>query len=277
MPAGARSPNNVDAAAGRFACGCPRPPRSGAAAGAFDVRFSVHLPCCTLAAHEHTEARIVLPLQHVFESRHARRTLAVRQGEALYRPAFQQHSDRYGLPVGCVVLLLPTGLGLPAVGDAFVAQGAQLAGLAQALQAEICADDAAAALVREGLAALASTLVLQHRPLAERGVPRWLRGVADRLADASAAAPTLSELARLAGREPAHVATTFRRVYGQSVGATLRRLRLEQARACLAREPDCTLADAALRAGFADQSHFTRHFGRLFGVTPGAYRRRQRA
>ena len=77
-------------------------------------------------------------------------------------------------------------------------------------------------------------------------------------------------------REPAHLAATFRRVYGQSVGATLRRLRLEAARRCLEREPDCTLADAALRAGFADQSHFTRHFGRLFGVTPGAYRRRQR-
>src|SRR6202012_1413168 len=125
-----------------------------------------------------------------------------------YRPAFQQHSDRYGLPVGCVVLLLPTGRGLPAVGDAFVAQGAQLAGLAQALQAEICADDAAAALVRAGLALLASPLGLPPRPLAERGVPRWLRGVADRLADASAAAPTLSELARLAGREPAHGAPT---------------------------------------------------------------------
>ena len=61
------------------------------------------------------------------------------------------------------------------------------------------------------------------------------------------------------------------------MGTTLRRLRLEQARRSLARDPDCTLADAALQAGFADQSHFTRHFRRLFGVTPGAYRRRQGA
>ncbi len=276
MRAGARDPGS-DAARGRFACGCPRPPRAGAAAGAFDVRFSVHLPRCTLATHEHPEARIVLPLQRAFESRHARRTLSVRQGEALYRPADQPHKDRCDMPVGLLALLLPAGFGLPRVGDAFVAQGDELAGMANALLAELSADDGAAGLVREGLALLAATLVLQRRPLTERGTPRWLRTVADRLADASAPAPTLGELARAVDREPAHVATTFKRAYGQSVGTTLRRLRLEQARRSLARDPDCTLADAALQAGFADQSHFTRHFSRLFGVTPGAYRRRQGA
>ena len=276
MQKDARSPN-AEAARKRFACGCPRPPRMGAAAGAFGLRYSVHLPRCALAAHEHPEARIVLPLQHVFESRHGRRALAVRQGEALYRPVGQSHSDRYDVAVGCVVLLLPGEAVLPRVGDAFVAQGRELSGVANALFAELPADDAAAGLVREGLALLASTIVLQRRPLTERGSPHWLRTVAERLADTAAAAPTLTELARAVDREPAHVATSFRRVYGQSVGATLRRLRLEAARSCLERDPDCTLAEAALRSGFADQSHFTRHFSRLFGVTPGAYRRRQRA
>ena len=32
------------------------------------------------------------------------------------------------------------------------------------------------------------------------------------------------------------------------------------------------LADAALMAGFADQSHMTRAFQRQFGITPGRYR-----
>ena len=276
MRDGARDPLWL-AAHGRFACGCPRPPRLAAPAGAFGLRYSVHLPRCTLATHEHPEARIVLPLQHAFESRHARRMLAVRRGEALYRPAGQPHEDRCGLPVGQLALLLPAGLGLPRVGDAFVAQGGELAGVANALLAELAADDSAAGLVREGLAQLAATLVLQRRPLTERGAPRWLRTVVDRLADASAPAPTLGELARAVDRAPAHVAATFKRAYGQSVGTTLRRLRLEQARHCLSGNPDCTLAEAALHAGFADQSHFTRHFSRLFGVTPGAYRRRQGA
>ena len=256
-------------------CGCPRAAHATATAGAFGLRFGVNLPRCGLRAHDHPEARLVLPLQHVFESVHARRALPVRAGEALYRPASQSHADRYDVPVACVVLLLPDAAGSPRIGDAFVARSAGLAELARALRAEMPADDAAAGLVREGLALAATTLALQRRPLAERGSPAWLRTVVDRLADTSAAAPTLSELGIAVDRDPTHVAETFRRAYGQSVGATLRRLRLERARGALLRDPGRALADVALQAGFADQSHFARHFRRLFGVTPGQYRRRQ--
>jgi AraC-like DNA-binding protein len=35
---------------------------------------------------------------------------------------------------------------------------------------------------------------------------------------------------------------------------------------------DSTLAEVAARAGFADQSQFSRHFKRLVGVTPGRFR-----
>jgi AraC family transcriptional regulator len=47
-------------------------------------------------------------------------------------------------------------------------------------------------------------------------------------------------------------------------------LRLEWAAARLSEER--SLAQIALEAGFADQSHFTRAFRRHFGVTPGRYR-----
>ena len=267
------SPGDVS---GRLlACGCPRSAHASASAGTFGLRSSVHLPRCTLAAHDHPEARLVLPLQQVFESRHARRVLSVRAGEALYRPARQAHTDRYDVPTGCVVVLLPDDAGLPRIADAFVARPAGLADVARALVAEMAAGDTAAMLVREGLALAATTLALQRRPLVERGAPAWLRGVAERLAEPAGATPTLSELARTAGRDPAHLAESFRRAYGQSIGTTLRRFRLERARADLARDPQRTLAEVALQAGFADQSHFTRHFRRLFGVTPGQYRRRR--
>jgi AraC family transcriptional regulator len=51
-----------------------------------------------------------------------------------------------------------------------------------------------------------------------------------------------------------------------------RRLRLEWAAAQLTEQR--SLAQIAVEAGFAGQSHFTRAFRRHFGVTPGRYRAR---
>ena len=39
------------------------------------------------------------------------------------------------------------------------------------------------------------------------------------------------------------------------------------------RDDRLTLLDVALACGFADQSHLTRVFTRMVGVTPGAWRR----
>jgi AraC family transcriptional regulator len=49
------------------------------------------------------------------------------------------------------------------------------------------------------------------------------------------------------------------------------RLRSEQAQRLL-KETDLPLAQIALECGFANQSHLTLVFKRLFGVTPRAYR-----
>ena len=78
------------------------------------------------------------------------------------------------------------------------------------------------------------------------------------------------------GRHPTHVARVFRREYGLSVGEYARSLRLEWAASRLALD-DAPLAQVALEAGFADQSHFTRAFRRHAGVTPGRYRELRRS
>jgi AraC-like DNA-binding protein len=38
-------------------------------------------------------------------------------------------------------------------------------------------------------------------------------------------------------------------------------------------EPDFSLAEVEVHAGFSDQSQFCLHFKRLVGVTPGQFRR----
>jgi AraC-like DNA-binding protein len=64
----------------------------------------------------------------------------------------------------------------------------------------------------------------------------------------------------------------FRDYLGTTPHAYLMRLRVERATALLITgEP---IIGAAAEAGFFDQSHFTRHFKREYGTTPGEFARR---
>lgn len=138
------------------------------------------------------------------------------------------------------------------------------------LAAELRARDDSWALAAEGLALqLLATAGRAGHPPARRAC--WLRDARDLLHERTPAALTLSELAGAVGVHPAHLARTFRREHGVTVGQYARALRLEWASAQLAL-PEATIAGIAAGAGFADQSHFTRAFRSYAGVTPGRYR-----
>jgi len=104
--------------------------------------------------------------------------------------------------------------------------------------------------------------------------PAWIDDVNEVLRRRITRAPSLGELAAVAGLHPASLARAFRRHEGVSIGERLRELRVVEAARLLAstRRP---LADVAAAAGFADQSHLTRVFRRATGETPGSYRRRR--
>jgi AraC-like DNA-binding protein len=80
----------------------------------------------------------------------------------------------------------------------------------------------------------------------------------------------LGELAAIAGLSPFRIAHLFKAGVGLSPLAYRNQRRLKEARRLLLRgEP---IADVALQVGFADQSHLTRHFQRVVGVSPKRYR-----
>lgn len=81
---------------------------------------------------------------------------------------------------------------------------------------------------------------------------------------------SLDELARQAGVSRFHFARQFRLSTGQSPMEYLRRVRIEYSKRIL-KERDTTIAEVAASLGFSDQSHFTRTFGRLVGVSPGSF------
>jgi AraC-like DNA-binding protein len=80
---------------------------------------------------------------------------------------------------------------------------------------------------------------------------------------------TLAELAELSGVSRFQLVRGFVREVGTTPHAYVVQRRVCLARALLAQGR--AIADAALSAGFADQSHLTRAFVRHLGVTPGRY------
>lgn len=85
----------------------------------------------------------------------------------------------------------------------------------------------------------------------------------------------VSDLAEAAGMSTTQLERAMSRVLGLTPKQLILRLRLEQALAELD-TTDATIGEIAQRCGYYDQSAFTRHFTRVVGMSPGAYRRRDR-
>lgn len=80
---------------------------------------------------------------------------------------------------------------------------------------------------------------------------------------------TSAELEMAAGISRYDLARHFRACLGTSPYRYLIMRRLERVRFLIGK--GAALADAALACGFADQSHMTRHFRKVYGVSPGRW------
>jgi AraC family transcriptional regulator len=82
----------------------------------------------------------------------------------------------------------------------------------------------------------------------------------------------LKEVARECGLSVGHFSHAFRRTLGVAPHNWLIEQRIVLSKEKL-RDDRRSLTDVAAECGFSDQSHFTRHFTRIVGVGPGAWRR----
>jgi AraC family transcriptional regulator len=81
---------------------------------------------------------------------------------------------------------------------------------------------------------------------------------------------TLAELSFLAGMSTYHFARTFKHVTGVAPHHYILDARIERAKSLLL-GGNVSIAEVAQKVGFFDQSHFTRYFKRLVGITPQTF------
>lgn len=83
---------------------------------------------------------------------------------------------------------------------------------------------------------------------------------------------SLDTIAQVANLSPFYLIRTFRKCVGLPPHEYLTQIRVSRAKILLLQ--GYAIAQVAQDTGFADQSHLTRHFKRIVGVTPGQYQYR---
>ena len=82
---------------------------------------------------------------------------------------------------------------------------------------------------------------------------------------------SLDDFSRIAGQNKFTLLRNFNKIHGLTPYQYLETIRIEKARIYL--EEGSTPAETALNTGFSDQSHFTRFFKSLIGLTPKQYQK----
>jgi AraC family transcriptional regulator len=101
-------------------------------------------------------------------------------------------------------------------------------------------------------------------------VPEPVRRAVDYIHEHHAEDIDLRSIAEAVNLSPYHLARLFKQAIGTPPHRYLIQVRVQSAQALLALDTEKrSLAEVAAAAGFSDQSHLTRHFKRLLGVTPG--------
>jgi AraC family transcriptional regulator len=238
---------------------------------------SVYTTSMDLPAHSHELGFFTLILDGYYSEILTRRTVVYTPRTVLWRQADLMHKDKIEADSSRFFFVeiersfadrLRDCENVP---DHFAEKNGQLTWLASRLRSTVTTGDDPSGLIAEGIT-LEMLGNLTRARFADKQPPKWLLRVVDRLNDEFAVDIPSEELGREADVHPVHLAATFRRFYGETMGEFVQKLRVERAKAMLA-ETKMSLAEIAGECGFADQSHFTRVFKKQAGVTPGAFRR----
>ena len=239
-------------------------------------------PGAVLERHTHAGAIFGVMVAGSFETRIAGRALACSPSWCWTEPAGEAHENRVEAG-GARVLVLELDHGaapLPAtsserlLGSVNHLHDLGIAADARRALAEAASTDGLTPLVLQSLAVLilarAARIATHSRH--HGAVPGWLLRVKDRIHSDFRQNHQLSALAAECSVDPVTLARGFQRHFGKTPGEYARAARLDWALQQLVATGE-PISMIALRAGFSDQSHFTRACSARVGMSPAAYRK----
>lgn len=245
-------------------------------AGGFRVGLWVaSRPPEAVEGHAHDDAHFILALDDGYRSlAHDPLTpkdAAFGPGALVWNPAGVEHRDCFDVAGGRFLSVSFDPPKEAGHGDPMRLRGLGTEAAARRLVGVAGRFAAGDAVVMEGLALDLASAVLSAVELDEDPAPEWLLRAHDILHDlADQPGLEVATVACIVGVHPVSLARRYRRHFGCSPVAAIRRARADRAMGLLKRGTE--LAELAARTGYADQSHLTREFNVIYGLTPARYR-----
>jgi len=246
-----------------------------------DVALSelAHRKPCKHGLHSHEAPYFSLLLQGTYSETFSGKVLEYRPMTMAFHPPSTTHSDEVGSRGGLFFIielkrewlrrLSAHSMGVEILPDL---TGGKAASIAARLHHDY-KSGCISALEVESFVFEMMAEVSRLRQIRERRPPGWMKHVRDLMNDSFTQPLTVDFVASEVGVHPVHLSRVFRTRCGQTLGEYLNGLRVRFACERLASGEPVSLADLAIHAGFADQSHFCRVFKAMVGSTPDEFRR----
>jgi AraC family transcriptional regulator len=239
-----------------------------------------HVRPASVAPHSHEAPYFSLLLEGSYSEGAADFSVRYEPYTVVFHDALTEHWD--AIPAGgCrmffVELLAPwvdVVAATPRPAHLFEMDGSAPAWLILRLHREFLSGEAASVLTVESVV-FELCEYLSESSVDTAREPAWIARVEELLRTRLSTRIDLRGLALQMGVNPSHLCRAFRRFRRRTIGDYVTGLRVQFVCRKLVETQD-SLSDVADQAGFTDQSHMTRIFKRITGVTPGSYRRQPR-
>ncbi len=242
----------------------------------FRVTENVYTRHSWTPKHYHTNGMLGWVLDGSYTNAYSHATLDVRNSVFMFCPAGEVHTTSSEAGAHCFTVEVETlwlkrleEASLPNVPTTFEKGSVDM--LARRLYNEFNQVDRASSVAVEGLILEVIALAMRLKLASRTKPPRWLTQATEILHETYRDPITIAEIAEQVLVHPVYLASTFRSNYGCSIGDYVRQLRASYAARRLS-DSEEPIAAIAQNSGFSDQSHFSRTFKQLTGMTPAMFR-----
>lgn len=242
----------------------------------FSVVYRSYSPGGFMPLHEHERPYICIVERGSLEDASSRGTHVCAANSAFFRPARLAHANRFGdSGAHCWLLQISSDWlkqWFPDLDRWHVPTANDPRAMVELreLKRELNIKSVDAALAAESLVQL--LLVRYARAAVRHTSTPWAKMLAARMREAPLTIRNLEAAAQFAGVHLAQVSEGLRAVTGMTFREYAICCHVGHAARIVSTHPEMSLCEAAIACGFTDQSHMTRSFRKVLGVTPADWR-----